>query len=117
MIIARNVAIVLAIAAAIDLLPGGGDAAAIVSRSVSLAFIGVIVFGAGYVYRRQRYDLDALPSGYRALAYGAIGALVLAVAAYSRMTSTVSGGLAFAGIVAVAVLALVYVWREHRSLA
>ena len=43
---ARNVAIVLAIAALIAFLPGGGDVAELVSRTLSLAFIGVIVFGS-----------------------------------------------------------------------
>ena len=113
---ARNIAIVLAIAAAIQFLPGGSDTAHIVSRTLSLAFIGVFALGAAYLYRRHRMDLETLPAPVRALGYAAVGALVLAFAGYSRMTATAAGGLEFAAIVGLAVLALVFVWRQYRSL-
>ena len=61
---ARNVAIILAIAALIAFLPGGGDVAEIVSRTLSLAFIGVIVFGVAWAYRRERIDIEALTSAF-----------------------------------------------------
>ncbi|HVP01277.1 MAG TPA: hypothetical protein VMT10_01800 [Solirubrobacteraceae bacterium] len=113
---ARNIAIVLAIAAAIEFLPGGTDTAAIVWRTLSLAFIGVVAFGLAYLYRRHRTDLEALPAALRALGYAAVGALVLAFAGYSRMTATAGGGVEFAVIVGLAVLALVVVWRRYRAL-
>ena len=111
----RNIAIILAVAAAIEFLPGGGDAAAIVGRILSLAFIAVFAFVGAYLYRRHRLDLESLPVGYRVLGYGAVGALVLVFAAAPRMTDTAGGGLAFAAIIGASVLALVLVWREYRS--
>jgi hypothetical protein len=114
---ARNVAIVLAIAALIAFLPGGGDFAQIVGRTLSLAFIGVIVFGLSWAYRRYRLDIEGLPVGHRVLLYGAIGTLVLAFAGSSQMTRTTGGGLLFVLLLVGAAGALYAVWREYRSYA
>lgn len=114
---ARNILIVLAIAAAVEFLPGGGDAAAIVSRTLSVAFIAVILLGLAWAYRRFALDLDLLPFGYRALLYGTVGGLVLAFAASDRLTGTGAGSLAFIAILAAAAGALYAVWRRYRALA
>lgn len=113
---ARNVAIVAAIAAAIAFLPGGGDVAAVVSRTLSLAFAAVIAWAGWWAYRRFALDLDALPPGYRGLLYAAIGGVVLAFAGASRLTATTPGALVFILILGSAALALVAVWRTHREL-
>jgi len=113
---ARNVAIVAAIAAAISFLPGGGDVAAVVSRTLSLAFAAVIAWAGWWAYRRFALDLDALPHGYRGLLYGAIGVVVLVVAGAGRMTATTSGSLLFIALLGAAVLAFVSVWRAHQEL-
>lgn len=105
----RNVAIVLAIAAAVTFLPGGGDVAAVVSRTLSLAFMAVLAWGLFFLYRRHRLDLEQLPIAYRALLYGAGGVLVLAFAG-------TSGFVLLILLVAVA-LALLVVWQQYRSLA
>ena len=114
---ARNVGIVLAVAALIAFLPGGGDFAALVSRTLSFAFIGVIVFGLAWAYRRHRLDIEALPVGHRVLLYGAIGTLVLAFAGSSQMTDTSAGSLLLVVLLVGCALALFAVWREYRSYA
>jgi uncharacterized membrane protein len=106
---ARNVAIVLALAAAITFLPGGGDVAAVVGRTLSLAFLAVLAWGLAYLYRRHRSDLEQLRVSFRALLYGAGGVLVLAFAGTSGVVLLIL-------LVAVA-LALLAVWQEYRSLA
>jgi hypothetical protein len=113
---ARNVAIIAAIAAAIAFLPGGGDVAAVVSRTLGLAFAGVIAWAGWWAYRRFAMDLDALPPGFRGLLYAAIGVVVLVVAGSSRLTATTSGSLVFIALLGAAVLAFVAVWRAHREL-
>lgn len=117
MTLARNLAIVAAIAAAFTFLPGGGDVAAILSRTLSLAFIGLIAWAGWWAYRRFSFDLDALPGGYRALLYGAIAVVVFVIAGSQKLTSTTSGSLVFIALLAAAVVALVAVWRAHRDLA
>jgi hypothetical protein len=106
---ARNVAIVLAIAAAVTFLPGGGDVAAVIGRTLSFAFIAVIAWGLVYLYRRHRMDLEQLRTGFRVLLYAAGGVLVLALAGTSGVVLLIL-------LVAVA-LALFAVWQEYRTLA
>lgn len=106
---ARNVAIVLAIAAAVTFLPGGGDVAAVIGRTLSLAFIAVIAWGLVYLYRRHRTDLEQLRIGFRVLLYAAGGVLVLALAGTTGVVLLIL-------LVAVA-LALFAVWQEYRTLA
>ncbi len=113
---ARNVAIVAVIAAAIAFLPGGGDVAAVVSRTLGLAFAGVILWAGWWAYRRYALDLDALPQGFRALLYAALGLVVLAIAGSAKLTATTSGSLVFIVMLGTAAVALVAVWRAHREL-
>ena len=113
---ARNVAIVAVIAAAIAFLPGGGDVAAVVSRTLGLAFAGVILWAGWWAYRRYATDLDVLPHGFRALLYAALGVIVLAVAGSAKLTATTSGSLVVVLMLAGAALTLFAVWRAHREL-
>ena len=113
---ARNVAIVAVIAAAIAFLPGGGDVAAVVSRTLGLAFAGVILWAGWWAYRRYATDLDVLPHGFRALLYAALGVIVLAIAGSAKLTATTSGSLVFVLMLAGAAVALFAVWRAHREL-
>lgn len=117
MTLARNLALVAVIAAAFTFLPGGGDVAAILSRTFALAFIGVLAWAGWWAYRRFSFDLDALPGGHRALLYGAIATVVFVIAGSRKLTSTTGGSLVFIGLLAAAVVALVAVWRAHRELA
>jgi hypothetical protein len=113
---ARNVAIVLAIAAVITFLPGGGDFAEIASRTLAMAFIGVIVFGIAWAYRRERIDLEPLTPAFRLLLYSAIGVIALTLAAASKLTPTPEGTLLLIVLLCGAAAALYAVWREYHSL-
>lgn len=112
---ARNAGIILALAAAIAFVPGGGDVAAVVSRALSVVFAGVIAWAGWWAYRRFALNLDALGDRHRALLFGAIGAIVLALAGANRLSATTSGSLALVVVLAGAAAALVVVWRRHRE--
>jgi hypothetical protein len=88
-----------------------------VGRTLSLAFIGVIIFGLAWAYRRYRLDIESLPIGYRVLLYGAIGTLVLAFAGSSQMTDTSTGALLLVLLLVASAGALFAVWRQYRSYA
>ena len=113
---ARNVAIVVLIAAAVYLLPGGGRAA---STFEALLFVAFAV-GIGYVglrvYREHRIALYSLGDRYRGLFYGALALGVVTVAARGRMWQTGLGELVWfilLGVVAYALIAVYRTWRSY----
>jgi threonine/homoserine efflux transporter RhtA len=81
----RNVAIVLAIAALIVLIPGGGSGANFAAQAVALAFLAVIGWFAYTMYRQHRTELDSLGTGRRAILYVAAGVAVLTMTAEPRL--------------------------------
>ncbi len=73
---ARNVAIVVAIAAGVYFLPGGGRAASTFEAVLWVAFgIGIAYFGVR-MYRENRVALHGLGDRHRALLYGALAGVV-----------------------------------------
>ena len=69
---AWNVAIVVAIAAAVAFLPGGGRAADTISATLSVLFAAGLTYFAVQLYREHRLGLHALGDGRRALLYGTL---------------------------------------------
>lgn len=114
---ARNVAIVLLIAAAVFLLPGGGRAAN-TFESVLLIGFGV---GFGYLglrlYRENRIALHGLGDRYRAVLYGSIALTGFLIVSYTRMvheSRTIFGVLWFA-LVLLVLYGVMIVYRHWRS--
>jgi hypothetical protein len=113
---ARNIAIVLLIAAAVFLLPGGGQAA---STFESLLLIG---FGVGFgylglrMYREYRVTVHGLGDTHRARLYGSIALAGFLIAGYSRMlhSSALIGVLWFA-LLGCVLYGLMDVYRHWRS--
>lgn len=114
---ARNVAIVAVIAAAVFLIPGGGQAAS------TFEAILIVGFGVGFgylglrLYREHRVTLHGLGDRHRAILYGTFALAAFLVAGYSRMihhSRTLFGVLWFALLLLVAYGAMV-VYRHSRS--
>ena len=112
---ARNVAIVLAIAALVVLVPGGGTGATFALQAVSLLFLAVIGW-FGYVsYRQHRFSLYALGDRRRAVLYGSIGLVVLTLTATSRLFTTTAGRVVWLLLlVAAAYAAFAVVWSARK---
>ncbi|HEV3047473.1 MAG TPA: hypothetical protein VGY13_08950 [Solirubrobacteraceae bacterium] len=68
----RNVAIILAIAAAVDFVPGGGRVAGTVEAALWTAFGLAIGFVGLRLYREQHITLYSLGDRHRGLLYGAV---------------------------------------------
>jgi hypothetical protein len=113
---ARNIAIVLLIAAAVFLLPGGGQAA---STFEALLLIG---FGVGFgylglrLYREYRVTVHGLGDVHRARLYGSIALAAFLIAAYNRMlhASALVGVLWFV-LLGLVLYGLMDVYRHWRS--
>ena len=113
---ARNIAIVLAIAALVVLVPGGGTGATFALQAVSLLFLAVIGW-FGYVYYRQhRLSLYALGDRRRAVLYGSIGLVVLTLTGTSRLFTTTAGRVVWLLLlVAAAYAAFAVVWSARKD--
>jgi NAD(P)-dependent dehydrogenase (short-subunit alcohol dehydrogenase family) len=113
----RNVAIVFALAAAVYFIPGGGDAAALIGALLSTAILASFVMLAARFYRERRMDILGLPDRWRATLYGALGVIVLAMAARPRLIETGGGTIVWLAAVAGSVYGLYRVWRYYREYA
>lgn len=115
---ARNVVIVVALAALVFAVPGGGDAAQLVGAVLStLITVAFVAFGWRF-YRENRVDLYSLGDQYRGALYAALAAIVFALAARNELLDTGGGTLAWFVIVGLAVWALFRVffrWREMNT--
>ena len=114
---ARNVGIVLLLAAAVAFIHGGGATAGLVGAILStLIMVSLVVFASRF-YREHRMELDGLGDRWRGLLYGAIGAVVLALAALPRLKSSSGGTLVVVAVLGGAAYAFYAVWRHYREYA
>jgi hypothetical protein len=111
----RNVLIVLAVAAAVAFLPGGGDTAQLVSALLGIAITVIFVLLGVRFYRENRVAIFSLGDKHRGLLYGALGAIVLALAGRTKLLDTGLGSLAFVVLLIGAIGALYAVWQHYRS--
>lgn len=111
----RNIAIIVALAAGVAFIPGGGDAAALIAALFSTAILAAFLMLAVRFYRENRTDILGLPDRSRAMLYGSLGVIVLAMAARPRLVQTGGGLLVWLAAVAGSAYALYRVWRQYRE--
>jgi hypothetical protein len=112
---ARNVAILVAIAAAVFFIPGGGRAAHTFEAVLLVAFgLGIGYLGLR-IYRERRIELHSLGDHHRGLLYGAVALGFFEWAAKDRMWLTSLGELAWFVLAGMGVYALLVVYRQWRS--
>jgi hypothetical protein len=113
--IARNIAIVALIAAAVQFLPGGGQAANAFGGALWVVFGAGLGYFAVRLYRERRLTIYSLGQRQRAMLYGALALIVFVAAAKSRMWQTSLGELAWFALLGASVYVLVVVYRSSRS--
>jgi hypothetical protein len=112
---ARNVAIVLALAAAVAFLPGGGRAANTVATILWVAFGVGVAYAGLWFYRQNRVAIYSLGERRRALLYGALGVAVVTFAAKARMWETGFGKLVWVVLLALVAYTLFALYRYSRT--
>jgi hypothetical protein len=111
----RNAAIVLAVAALVVLVPGGGTGASVAIQAVSLAFLAAIAWVAARLYREHRVAIYSLGDARRAAVYAAIGVATLTFTATSRMWQTGAGEIAWFALIGGSVYTVfAVVWSARR---
>lgn len=113
----RNIAIVVALAAVVAFIPGGGSSAAVIGTVLSTLIIVTFVLLAGRFYRERRYDIDGLGERWKLVMYGALALLVFAMAARVRLFDSGLGTVLWFMLMGGAVYLLVLVFRHYRSYA
>jgi O-antigen/teichoic acid export membrane protein len=108
----RNIAIIAALAAGVDFLPGGGAAAATVLSALTMIFFAAIAWLIYRVYREQQLTLSTLSDTRKAGLFGAVGAIALLVVGYDDFSSWTGGLLLWIALMAGCVAIIFLVWRE-----
>jgi hypothetical protein len=111
----RNVAIVVALALVVWLVPGGGEGASLVQQILGAAFIVLMVLILSRTYRQFRGEIFGLGDQWRFALYAAIGVAVVTVAATSRLLSSGPGMLMWFALLGAASYTLYLVWQRYRS--
>lgn len=112
---ARNVVIVLAIAALVALVQGGQTAANVALQALSLVFLGVIVYFLSIIYRQYRTTLYGLGDRRRAMLYVALGVGTLTLTASSKLWATGAGSVAWVLLLAAsAYTVFTVVWSARK---
>lgn len=112
----RNIGIVLALAALLVLVPGGGTGASVATQVLSLGFLVALAYFASVMYREHRSDIYSLGDRRRAIVYVALGVALLTFTATTRLWQTGAGTvvwLALIGAAAYAVIAVVLAARKY----
>ncbi len=111
----RNVVIILAVAAAVYLIPGGGRGASVAGQAVWLIFLATLVWFAVIMYRQHRVSLYSLGDRRRGILYGAVAVATLTLTATSRLWNTGAGSVAWLVLLAGAAYAVIaVVWSARR---
>jgi hypothetical protein len=112
---ARNILIILAVAALVVLIPGGGTGAHVALQAASLVFLATLGWFAMTMYRQHRLSLYGLGDRKRAILYAAIAVATLTLTGTSRLWSTSAGSVAWLVLIGAAVYAVVaIVWSARR---
>src|SRR5438067_12033439 len=113
---ARNIAIILAVAAVVALVPGGGRGANIALQVVWLAFLATMFYFASIMYRQYRVSLYSLGDRRRAVLYAALAVGALTLTATARLWETGAGSVVWLVLLALAVYAVITIfWSARRS--
>ena len=112
----RNFAILIVIAVAVWQLPGGGTATDTINNILGLIFAGGLVFLGYRMYMEHRSSLFMLEDKVRALLYGSLVMIALALIATRELWD--SGGLGvlvWLALIGAGVYGCVTVWRTSRE--
>jgi len=115
MVVARNILIILALAAVVEFAPGGGDTAALINSVLLTLLTVVFVYFGVRFYRERRMDIYSLGERGRVLLYGGLAGIVLALAATGRWLDNGGGVVLWLVLLVGSIAALVAVFRQYRE--
>lgn len=112
---ARNVAIVVAIAALVAFSPEAGFGVAFLWWLLGIAFLAAMAWFVTRFYREHQIELYSIGDRRRAILYVAAGVAFLTFTATSRLWDTSVGTLVWFGVLAACGFAVYSVYRSARE--
>lgn len=112
----RNIAIIVLLAVAVWLLPGGDAASVTVSNLLGIIFIGGLLFLGYRMYMQHRETIFGLEERQRGILYASMALGAITLIATGRMWD--EGGLGaviWLAFMSLALWGLYSVWRAYRT--
>jgi len=112
----RNIAIIVALAAAVWLLPGGDAASVTISNLLGIIFIGGVLFFGYRLYMEHRETIFGLEERQRGILYASVALGAITLVATRRMWD--EGGLGavlWLAFISAALWGIYSVWRAYRE--
>jgi hypothetical protein len=107
--------VIMLVALAIVVLPGGGNALDVVLTLLTVAFFAAIAFLVYRLYRQYHFELDSLDTSLRLGLYGSLALAVLTFTATDRLFDAGGAGvLVWFALLALASYGLYWVWTRYR---
>ncbi len=107
--------VVMVIALALTVLPGGGAALDVVLTLLTIAFFAAIAFLVFRLHRQYRFELETLDASLRLALYGSLGLAVLTFTATDRLFDAGGAGvLVWFALLAAASYGLFWVYTRYR---
>jgi hypothetical protein len=107
--------VVMVIALALTVLPGGGAALDVVLTLLTIAFFAAIAFLVFRLHRQYRLELETLDSSLRLGLYGSLALAVLTFTATDRLFDVGGAGvLLWFALLAAASYGIFWVWTRYR---
>lgn len=111
----RNVAIVLALGAAMYVLRDrAGPATSVVVWLLNITFLAVLAWFLAVMYRSYRGEVMSLGDSTRAVLYGSVALISLTLTATSLLWRTGPGTIAWIALLAAACYGIYTSWRAYR---
>ena len=112
----RNVAIIALIALVLTVLPGGGNLTDGVLTALSLILLGAIALLAVRFWHESSLTRDTMTDRQRAMVYGSLGAIALAIVGTDELFDSGAGTIAWLVILGLSGWLIFNTWREARSI-
>ncbi len=112
----RNILIIVGLALAVWLVPGGDSAGLTISNLLSIVFVGgLLVFGYR-IYMENRETIFGLEERHRIVLYAGVAAIAITLVATRRMWNAGGlGALLWLMLVGAGIYAVYGVWRAYRE--